>query len=285
MTAAYSMEQVISADGTPITYRKFGRGCSAALLLHGGMQASQNFTRLAHALASGGSGRSVFVPNRRGRGGSGPFGPQYGLQRECEDVEALLDATGARFVFGLSSGAVIAAYAASRLAAIDRLALYEPPLPFEASPTAWLPRYERDLAAGDLASAMVTVIQGTGPESLFWKLPRGLLAPVFRRAIAADARSTEADYVHIADLIPTMRYDAQLVNEMKGHIQALTAIRAKVLLLGGEKSVRSLRHGLDSLARLLPGAERLEFPGAGHRAADNRGIPERVAQELSRFFG
>ncbi|MEU1641010.1 alpha/beta hydrolase, partial [Nonomuraea sp. NPDC005701] len=60
-------EQVRSADGTTIGYRRSGRG-PGLILVHGGMQASQHFTKLAAALSTE---FTVYVPDRRGRGLSG----------------------------------------------------------------------------------------------------------------------------------------------------------------------------------------------------------------------
>jgi pimeloyl-ACP methyl ester carboxylesterase len=54
----------------------------------------------------------VVVPDRRGRGLSGPYGTGDELQQELDDVAALLGATGATNLWGLSSGACIALHAA-----------------------------------------------------------------------------------------------------------------------------------------------------------------------------
>ena len=84
---------VRSRDGTVITYRERGEG-PGVVLVHGAMQSAQNFDRLADALSTS---FRVYVPNRRGRGGSGPFGAEYGVAREVEDLDALLTHTGARY--------------------------------------------------------------------------------------------------------------------------------------------------------------------------------------------
>src|SRR3954464_13725896 len=90
---------------TDIKFRTYGGGGPKLVLLHGGMQTSGNFTRLASALATTFTG---YVPDRRGRGRSGPVSDAYGLESEIDDLAAVLDETGAGNVFGLSSGAVIA---------------------------------------------------------------------------------------------------------------------------------------------------------------------------------
>lgn len=83
--------EVHSADGTAIGYQLAGTG-PAVVLLHGAGQSSGNLTRLACALSST---FTVYVPDRRGRGRSGPYGDFRGLSTEVDDLSALLDACGA----------------------------------------------------------------------------------------------------------------------------------------------------------------------------------------------
>jgi pimeloyl-ACP methyl ester carboxylesterase len=123
------------------------------------MQAAQNLIKLAAALADS---FTVYLPDRRGRGRSGPPGSHYSLAAECEDIDALAQATGARNIFGLSSGAIIALQAALVLPAIGKAAVYEPPLSVgHSTPTGWVARYDREVAQGKLASAAITAIRGT----------------------------------------------------------------------------------------------------------------------------
>ena len=166
---------VTSADGTTIGYRRAGDG-PGVVLVHGAGQASQNFTRLAAAL----SGQfTVYVPDRRGRGMSGHYRGDHSLTTEVEDLSALLDQTRAHNVFGLSAGAVIAIEAARRLPTITKLALYEPPLEFDGiTHTSWLPRYEREMAAGKPAAALVTIMKGTADRTPLRLIPRLLLTGV-----------------------------------------------------------------------------------------------------------
>ena len=97
---------VTSADGTTIGYRSFGAG-PPLLVLHGAMQSGLSHRDLAGALADR---FTVVLPDRRGRGASGPFGAGWSLDREVEDVAALVAGTGARLAFGVSSGAIISCW-------------------------------------------------------------------------------------------------------------------------------------------------------------------------------
>src|SRR3982751_5903776 len=98
LTLERTTDSVISADGTVIGYRQLGSG-PKLILVHGGMQASQKFLKLSEALADT---FTVYVVDRRGRGLSGKHGDHYSVAREVEDIQALVDKTGARFIFGLS---------------------------------------------------------------------------------------------------------------------------------------------------------------------------------------
>ncbi len=118
------MRNVISKDGTPIAFDRSGEG--PALILVGGASAARaDEASLAAALAPY---FTVFAFDRRGRGNSGDTAP-YAVEREVEDIEALIDeAGGSALVFGHSSGAVLALEAARLLPTkITKLALYEPP--------------------------------------------------------------------------------------------------------------------------------------------------------------
>ena len=277
-----ALSSVRSRDGTAITYRERGEG-PGVVLVHGAMQSAKNFARLTEALSAS---FRVYVPNRRGRGGSGPFGVEYGVAREVEDLDALLQQTGARFVFGLSSGALIALCAARALSSVAKLALYEPPLAIDgADPAQWVPRYRSEVDRGDLAAAMVTVLQGTGDVELMTYLPRLLLVPLVRLAIRFEAVQPSADRVSIRDLIPTVRYDALVQREATSLLSASLDVGGDVLLMGGDRSHRTLRVVLDEVARRLPSARRARFKGVGHLAADDTGRPLEVAEELRRFFG
>src|SRR5689334_23224307 len=97
-----------SADGTPIAYDRNGSGPPLVLVV--GAFCDRTTTRELAALLE--PRFTVFQYDRRGRGDSGDTHP-YAPEREVEDLAAVLAATGGdAFVFGHSSGAVIALHAA-----------------------------------------------------------------------------------------------------------------------------------------------------------------------------
>ena len=274
---------VTSADGTVIGYRQVGTG-PGIVLVHGGGQSSQNLMTLARALSDQ---FTVYVPDRRGRGMSGPYREDHGLRAEVADLGALLDRTRAQNVFGLSVGAVIAMEAARTLPRITSLAVYEPPLEWDGvTQTAWLPRYERELAAGRLAAALVAILKGTADRTPFRLVPRFLLTTALGLLLRKiEGRPVPAGMISPRDLIPTMHYDARTVLDAAGPPARFAGLSCDVLLLGGSRSARNHAAALDALAAALPRARRIALPRAGHTAAANNGKPELVAARLQAFFG
>ena len=122
------MPTVTSNDGTQIAYDSVGSG-PPLILVAGATQyraVDQTTSELARLLAAGGF--RVINYDRRGRGDSGDTQP-YAVEREIEDIEALVtEAGGEASLFGMSSGAVLAAEAAARGVPVTKLLMYEPPM-------------------------------------------------------------------------------------------------------------------------------------------------------------
>jgi pimeloyl-ACP methyl ester carboxylesterase len=276
---------VTSKDGTSIGYRQLGDG-PGVIVLHGAMESGLSHLQLAEALASD---FTVYLPDRRGRGLSGPYGKDHGIQKDVEDMDALLTKTGAHFVFGVSSGAIICLEAALTLPAIQKAAIFEPPLIVNGpAPWAWLTRFDQEIAEGKVAAAMITGMKGAqmGPPMLN-AMPRWLLERLTTMMMAGEEKKAGRDDVTMRMLAPTLHYDFQLVIEADGAVERFRALRADLLLLGGSKSPAYLKAAVDALEKVVPRVRRVEFPGLGHEASgnrDRRGQPERVAPELRRFF-
>ncbi len=184
---------VTSRDGTAIGYRQLGRG-PGVVLLHGIMESGQSHLQLAEGLADA---FTVYLPDRRGRGLSGPQGEDYRIQKEVEDLDALLGKTGAQQVFGVSAGAIISLQAALTLPAIQKATIFEPPLRINGSvSTAFLKRFDREMAQGKVASALVTAMKGSqmGP-AVFNAIPRWLLELLTKMMTASEEKTAQPDDV------------------------------------------------------------------------------------------
>jgi pimeloyl-ACP methyl ester carboxylesterase len=120
------MNTVRSHDGTTIAYDIHGEG-PAVIVVDGALtiHSSGSGSELAKLLSPH---FTVYGFDRRGRGGSEDTLP-YAVDREIEDIEALIDrAGGSSFLYGHSSGGPLAMRAAIRLGAkVSKIAMYEPP--------------------------------------------------------------------------------------------------------------------------------------------------------------
>jgi len=282
---SYTTRSLTSKDGTIIGYRLLGNG-PGLILVHGGMASSQHFMKLGEALSDE---FTVYIPDRRGRGLSGPIGNNYSIQKEVEDLDAILNITDAHYVFGLSSGALISLQAALNLPVIHKITLYEPPLYIDHSLlnkfNSVMQRFDQEISDGKIAAALVTVLKGLGiMPSMFNLLPRFVLIRIFTRTLEEDAKKVTGDDVPLQVLVPTQHYDYQLLVETEGTIENFKAVQAEVLLLEGSKSPLFLKDIIDALCKVLPHAKRRELFGLDHAAPTNSGKPERVARELRRFF-
>jgi len=278
----YTIGYVTSKDGTTIGYRQLGQG-PGVVIVHGAMETSQSHMQLAEALADT---YTVYLPDRRGRGLSGPHGKDYSLQKEVEDIEALLAKKSAHHIIGVSSGAIISLQAALTLPAIHKAVIFEPPLVINDSwSTDFVSRYNSEIAEGRVASALVTATKGTQ----MWGhiMPRWLLELMTNMMMVSEDKKAKNGDVTMRALAPTFHYDAQLAIQTKGMLESFKDIHIEVLLLGGSKSPAFLKFALDALEKVLPHAKRTELPGLNHGATGNTnrgGKPELVAQELRSFF-
>lgn len=281
----YTTDNLTSKDGTTIGYRQYGHG-PGIVLVQGTMGTAHNFMQLAEALADD---FTVYVPDRRGRGLSGPHSKDYSIQKEVEDLDALLTQTGTHYVFGLSSGAIISLQAAITQPAIRKLAIFEPPLFMNgAAPTALIARYEEEMSQGKVAAALITGMKaGQFGPPIFNAIPRWLLELLTNMMMKREDKKGSGSYVPMRELASTLHNDFQLVGEMSDKLQSFRAVPAEVLLLGGGKSPAYLKAALDALEKVLPHVKRIEFAGLDHAASwntDRGGRPEPMAQELRRFF-
>ena len=290
----YTKGSVISKDGTIIGYRQMGNG-PGIILLHGGGKSSQTLMQLGMDLSDD---FTVYIPDRRGRGLSGPFGDNYGLKREVEDMDALLKKTGAHYVFGTATGGIIALQSALELPAINKAALYEPPFyvnEIEMNNFNDIgERYDQYVAQGNLSMAMVTsselATKVSGDElkpPYQWVkfLPNIILRLIFIIVLELDAKNVKDGDLTLKELIPTFHNDVILVNETKGTIENFKDVSAEVLLLNGSKTFLFLKHSIDALNEILPHVKSVEIQGIDHAAAeDATGKPEIVAHEIKAFL-
>lgn len=282
---------VTSRDGTRIGFLKIGRG-PAVVLLHGSMESASSHTLLANALADQ---FTVYLPDRRGRGMSGPYRPGHDIRTEVEDVAAVMAEANAHMVFGVSASGLIALEAARTLPGVRKAAVYEPALVMDAtSHLAWMDRFDREMASGNVGAAMITSMFGLDlAPPIFKIMPRRLLIALTNKAMATEDRKAAPDAITMRKLAPTVRYEGGLIAEMAGAIDSFRSIAGDVLILGGSKGLDLFKPGAIALANAVPHSRRVAFPGLDHGASSDPsntnpgGKPEIVAQvanEVRSFF-
>jgi pimeloyl-ACP methyl ester carboxylesterase len=268
-TERNTMKTVTSNDGTRIAYDKLGEG--PPLLLVGGAFNTRTFGPnggLAPLLAER---FTVINYDRRGRGDSTDT-PPYAVEREIEDIEALIEEVGgSAHVFGISSGAALALEAANRGLAIEKLALYEAPFIVDDSrapvPEDYLQRLE-GLVASDRRGDAIRLFmrQGVGLPAVFVAMMRIMPAWSKLKAVA-----------------PTVIYDATIVDDyQKGRplpSDRWTSVTMPTLVAVGGKSPDWMRNAMRALADVLPNARYSTLEGQTHIVK-----PEALAPVLVEFF-
>jgi pimeloyl-ACP methyl ester carboxylesterase len=235
--------QVLSKDGTAIAFDRIGAG-AAVILIDGALcyRGIGQSGKLANLMAQH---FTVFTYDRRGRGASGDTAP-YAVEREVEDIEALLsEAGGTASVWGISSGAVLALDAANRLKGIKKLALYEPPFIVDDSRSTtegdWV-RIGEAVAADRRSDAVRIFLKSVGVPGFFITLMR--LMPMWSKLKA------------IAHTLP---YDGAIVRDnQRGKplpANRWASITVPALVMDGGNSPAWMRHGNQSLASALPNAQ------------------------------
>ncbi|ODT32528.1 MAG: hydrolase [Kaistia sp. SCN 65-12] len=268
MALAEATSEVTSKDGTRIAISRSGEG-PALILIGGALSDGSGAQPLAKLLAP----RFTTVTfDRRGRGKSGDR-PPYAVEREIEDIDAIIAALGgAAFVHGHSSGAVLSLEATAKLLGkVTKLSLYEPPFITDAArppPPAGFASYINALLAA-----------GHRGEAVEYFLVEVVGTPV---GAVAHMKSAPA-WPALEALAHTLAYDvAVLGDRMSGKPLppgAWDQLTVPVLVMDGGASPAWIRNSARALATLLTDAEHRSLEGQAHNAA-----PEVVAPELERFF-
>jgi pimeloyl-ACP methyl ester carboxylesterase len=273
----YIKNSVTSKDGTIIGYRQMGNG-PGIILLHGGVNASQNLMKLGTALSDE---FTVYIPDRRGRGMSGPIDSDYSIEKEDEDLDAILNYTGANFVFGTADGALFALHAAISLPAIKKVVAYEPLL-FVGQPglmefKALIKHFDDIMAEGKVAEATTAL---TKDSIKFLKIiPNFIMTPIVKLIFWYNARNVKGDDVAYQDLMYTMHYELMLVQQTEGTLENYKNVSSELLLLGGSKSPPLLKESLLALNNILPKSNLTELKGLNHDSAQDYGKPKAIAQK------
>lgn len=244
------MSKITSKDGTEIAYEKHGTG--PALILVDGAMTYRGFgpmTRLSELLAPY---FTVYTYDRRGRGESGNSKP-YAIQREVEDLEALIQESGrSANVFGTSSGACLALEAALKLGSkIKKLAMYEAPYNSENGAREEWKAYRKNLdellSTGRKGDAVV----------LFMKL-------VGTPADMINGMRQSPMWAMFEAVAPTLAYDAATMgDDLSAPIQRAASNTTPTLVMSGT-ILPFMKDTATALANAMPYATQRTLEGQPH---------------------
>jgi pimeloyl-ACP methyl ester carboxylesterase len=246
MTAS-TIQTITSNDGTRLAAEVTGRGPAIVLVCGGSVDRGAN-AGLAAALASD---FTVWNFDRRGRGDSGDTAP-YAVEREIEDIEAVIAAAGGHaHLYGTSSGAGLALEAAAAGAAVDKLVLWEPPYsvdPAGRPPADSVEQLDRMVAEGrrdDAATFFMVDMVGLPPE------------------FAAFAR-TQPWWAGQLAIAHTLAYDARVMGDYSVPTERASRVTVPTLILTGGSSFALFRPTAEALVAALPDGRTASLEGQEH---------------------
>lgn len=248
------MPTVMSRDGTTIAYDTYGDG-PAVILVDGalGFRAFGMSVELAKLLAPD---FTVYCYDRRGRGASSDTQP-YAVEREVEDLEALIMAAGGQaMLFGASSGGALALEAAIGLQRkVTKLALYE--IPYNASPDsvpewrAYRAKLDELIAADRRGDAVALFMTFVG-------VPDDMLAGMRHMPM----------WPALEGVAPTLRYDAAVLGADRSvPVARAAAVTAQTLVMDGGATYEVMpfmRATAQALAQAIPNARHRILEGQRH---------------------
>jgi len=245
------MKTTQSKDGTIIAYDVHGTG--PALIYITGASCFRSFIPIVQDAKAFAREFTVYNYDRRGRGDSGNTLP-YSLEREVEDIEALIDAAGgSASLYGHSSGAVLALEAGLRLGEkIEGIVLYDAAYVHDASEKTTYGQLSQKvhqlLTDGKHPEAMKQFLKGIGmPKAFVLLLP---LFPGWKTMVA---------------LAPTLAYDIALTSDLPP-VERLAHLRVPTFVVVGEKSPAGMHDVAAQLAEAIPNARLAQLAGQNHMA-------------------
>lgn len=260
------MDTVTSRDGTRIAFWRSGEG-PPLLLVHGAT--ADHTTTWRFVLPAFQQHFTVYAMDRRGRGGSGDA-PTYALQREAEDVAAVVDRVGEPVsVLGHSYGGLAAIEAALLTPNLHRLVLYEsvPLRGADGYQPGIIEQLEALRDAGDV---------------------EGVLVAMYRDLVAMPAEEIALLRAQRAAWDTRLRNVPSLPRELRGEAgyvfvpERFAVMRTPTLLLVGGESPQREWDNARGVAAALPDARVVALPGQQHAAMYT--APELFVREVLRFL-
>jgi alpha-beta hydrolase superfamily lysophospholipase len=256
------MNTVTSSDGTRIAFDRLGDGPPVVVIGAGPTDRSAN-APVAQLLSER---FTVVNYDRRARGDSGDT-PPFTVDREYDDLAAVLDAAGGpAMLYGTSGGAVIALEAVARGLPVTRLALWEPPYALDDEARRPPADYQAQLAAAVAAGRPGDAVE------LFFAAAVGMPGE-----FVAQMRQAPF-WPEMERLAQALVYDAAIMGDFRIPTDRLAKVAIPTLVLDGG-TVPGLSRTADAVASAVPGAQRRTLQGQPHNVD-----PAAIAPVVAEFF-
>jgi pimeloyl-ACP methyl ester carboxylesterase len=254
--------RVPSMDGIQIAVECAGSG-PTLVIAHGGIGDRTRWTPMFRFLSSR---FTVCAMDRRGHGASGDS-PAYSIQKEAEDIAAVVDSRpGTVFLLGHSYGAVCALEATFLTTRISKLLLYEPPLQ-DRIDLAVVNRIERLIQEGSREQAVVTFLREV------------LMVP--RQEV--DSMRSRPGWRRLVDGIRTHPRQMRALAAYRFDATRMSTVMVPTLLIrGSETRIPDVLRALRSLMASLPNRTAVVLPGQQHNAMDTG--RELLAEAITNFL-
>ena len=258
-----TLETVTSRDGTTIAYERTGSGPAVVLVCGGSTDRGANAGLAAILSAT----NTVFNFDRRGRGDSGDTLP-YAVEREIEDIAAVIEATGGPAgLYGTSSGGALALHAAAALGStVRKLAIWEAPYfvdPAMRPPLDTVEQYRKRLDAGHPDEAV-----------------EYFMAEVVRLPTEfVEFAKTQPFFAGQVKIAHTLVYDGLCMGDYLIPTDVAARVTSPTLVIAGGADFPPMVDAARALAAAIPdgGFEHLE--GQGHNVD-----PAVIGAVLAEFF-
>jgi len=258
--------EAISKDGTRIAYDKLGSG--PLLILVDGALCSRAFgpmPKLAPLLTGN---FTVITYDRRGRNESSDTQP-YAVEREIDDLEALINANGgSAFVTGFSSGAILSLAAAAQGLNITKMALYEPP--FMVSSEGHRP------PADSLQQLQTMISENRRSDAVKFFLKDMVGLP----ALAVFIMKIMPVWPKLKSIAHTLPYDAAIVGDCSLPEKNASSVKIQTLVSGGDKSPATMQQAVRKLSEVMPNGQLKMLKGQTHNVSEKA-----ITPVLIDFFG
>lgn len=264
MASTTTMETITSADGTPIAFERTGSG-PPLVLVHGTTTDHTAWRVVLPGLEEHVTGYSM---DRRGRGESGDAS-EYALEREAEDVAAVVDAIDDPVtLFGHSAGGLFSLEAALRTDNLHKLILYEPPISVD----------DHEFSSEEVRAEMKTLLDEDENEQ----------ALILFLQEVANFSPAEIDELHGApnwqDRVHTAHTayrESRVEAEYEFNPARFADLTTPTLLLSGSESPPPYKGAVDAVNDVLPNSRIAVFDGHAHVA--HYTAPELFTDEVLTF--